>query len=120
MCYNFRLVVALAKDLRKEFYPYYIRFLDQLIDVLNTKDTDVLEWTFQCLAYIFKFLWRYLIKDIHNVLSSLLPLLDSNKPDYVNNFAAESFSFVARKVHDRKLFLISILKLLKHKPEVSL
>ncbi|CAH2002387.1 unnamed protein product [Acanthoscelides obtectus] len=104
------LVVALAKDLQKEFYSFYPQFLEVLILLLNTKDSDQLEWTFTCLAYIFKFLWRPLVKDINKVFKSLLPLLSDTKPEYVNNFAAESFAFVARKVKDKRSFLVLLLK----------
>ncbi|PSN56059.1 hypothetical protein C0J52_11812, partial [Blattella germanica] len=111
------LVVALAQDLRQEFYSYYSEFVQHLIALLNSKDSEQLEWTFTCLAYIFKFLWRYLVKDVEIVFTGLLPLLDDSKPEYINNFAAESFAFVARKVKDKKAFLSLVLKTLKKHPE---
>jgi U3 small nucleolar RNA-associated protein 20 len=52
------------------------------------------------------------------VFNDLLPLLEDSKPDYVNNFAAESFAFVARKVKDKRAFLLLVLKTLKKHPEV--
>ncbi|KAL1517967.1 hypothetical protein ABEB36_001661 [Hypothenemus hampei] len=104
------VVVAVARDLQKEFYPYYQSFIVIIIDLLNTKDSEQLEWTFSCLAYLFKILWRPMIKNIHEVFDSLLPLLSENKPEYINNFAAESFAFVARKVKDRQPFLKLLLK----------
>ncbi|KAH1010705.1 small subunit processome component 20 homolog [Dendroctonus ponderosae] len=103
-------VVALAQDLRKEFYPYYQKFLEVIIDLLNTKDTEQLEWTFSCLAHLFKILWRPMIKNIHEVFTSLLPLLSDGKPEYINAFAAESFAFVARKVKDIPAFLELLVK----------
>lgn len=115
---NFRIVVAVAKDLQREFYQYYPQLLEVLIDLLNTKDAEQLEWTFTCLAYLFKFLWRSLVKDINNVFNALLPLLSDNKPDYINSFAAESFAFVARKVRDRKAFLTLLLKAVRNKHDV--
>ncbi|KAJ9576725.1 hypothetical protein L9F63_025376 [Diploptera punctata] len=111
------LVIALARDLGQEFYPYYPEFVQNLTGLLNVKDSEQLEWSFTCLAYLFKFLWRYLVKDVGIVFTGLLPLLDDSKPDYINNFAAESFAFVARKVKDKKAFLILILKTLKKHPE---
>lgn len=114
-----RIVVALAKDLQKEFYPYYLQFLEVLIELLNTKDAEQLDWTFTCLAHLFKFLWRPLVKDINVVFNSLLPLLSDTKPDYINSFAAESFAFVARKVKDKKAFLSLLLKAVKTKQDVS-
>lgn len=91
-----------------------------MIDLLNTKDTEQLEWTFTCLAHLFKFLWRLLVKDINVVFNSLLPLLSDTKPDYINNFAAESFAFVARKVKDKNAFLGHLLKAVKSKHDVSI
>ncbi|KAJ8922427.1 hypothetical protein NQ315_004373 [Exocentrus adspersus] len=111
------IVVAVAKDLQKEFYQYYPQLLEVLIELLNTKDAEQLEWTFTCLAYLFKFLWRSLVKDINKVFNTLLPLLSDNKPEYINSFAAESFAFVARKVRDKKSFLSLLLKAVKNKQD---
>lgn len=112
------MVIALARDLQQEFYPHYSEFVHNLIDLLDTKDSDVLEWTFTCLAFLSKFLWRYLVKDVRIVFNDLLPLLEDSKPDYINSFAAESFAFVARKVKDKRAFLLLVLKTLKKHPEV--
>ncbi|XP_075229923.1 small subunit processome component 20 homolog [Lycorma delicatula] len=114
------LVVALAQDLTQEFYVYYPQFHVKLISLLNTKDVDQLEWTFTCLAYLFKSLWRYIVKDLTSVFDSLIPLLSNNKPQYINNFAADSFAFVARKVKDKRSLLKLILSsLYKTKDGVS-
>jgi U3 small nucleolar RNA-associated protein 20 len=114
-----RLTVALAKDLHQEFYPHYEAFLSRLIALLDTKDTDQLEWTFECLAYLFKFLWRLLVNNLPTVFEALLPLLGSSKPYYINNFAAESFAFVARKIKDQRKFVKLVLRSLKKFPDVS-
>lgn len=111
--------MAVAKDLRKDFYPYYKDFVEVLIVLLNTKDVEQLEWTFTCLAYLFKFLWRPLVKDITLVFNTLHPLLSRHKPEYINSFAAESFAFVARKVKDQDAFLLHVLQSVKRKDDVS-
>ncbi|XP_060519305.1 small subunit processome component 20 homolog [Cylas formicarius] len=111
------LVVAVAQDLQKEFYKHYPEFLEVLISLLSTKDTDQLEWAFHCLAYLFKFLWRPLIKNINNVFNSLLPLLSDSRPEYINSFAAESFAFIARKVKDKEGFLEHLLKAVTNKKD---
>uniref|UniRef100_A0A6P7FQB3 Small subunit processome component 20 homolog n=1 Tax=Diabrotica virgifera virgifera TaxID=50390 RepID=A0A6P7FQB3_DIAVI len=111
------LIVALARDLQKEFHQYFPEVLETLINLMNTKNTEQLEWIFTCLAYLFKFLWRPLVKDINSVFNSLLPLLSDSKPEYINNFAAESFAFVARKVKDKKTFLNLLLKTVKSQPD---
>ncbi|CAG2062186.1 unnamed protein product [Timema podura] len=68
------LVVAFARDLYHDFYPYYQRVLTLLISLLSAKDADVLEWVFTALAYVFKFLWRCLVRNVNVVFDSLLPL----------------------------------------------
>nr|CAD7588810.1 unnamed protein product [Timema genevievae] len=111
------LVVAFARDLYHDFYPYYQRVLTLLISLLSAKDADVLEWVFTALAYVFKFLWRCLVRNVNVVFDSLLPLLSNSRPQYVNNFAAESFAFVARKVKDKRGFLVLMLRTLETRPQ---
>lgn len=113
------MVSALAKDLRREFYPYFTSYLPVLIELLLNKDPDQIEWTFTCLANLFKFLMKYLKDDkrIRIVLKNILPLLSDTKPNYINNFAAESFAFVARKV-EKIHFMKLIFGLLNDHPDV--
>ena len=110
-------MVAVARDLQKDFYDYFPQFLPVIIDLLNTKDAEQLELTFTALAYLFKLQWRYLIKNIDTAFDLLLPLLEESKPEYVNNFAAESFAFVVRKVRDRDSFFRLVLRTLQDKKQ---
>ncbi|XP_050683521.1 small subunit processome component 20 homolog [Leptidea sinapis] len=107
------ILVSLAKDLRSDFYPYFPDILDILIKLLDTKDAEKLEWTLICLAFLFKILKPYLKKDITLVLTRIIPLLSETKPQYINNFAAESFAFVARDIKDKKKFVESLLSYLE-------
>lgn len=107
------MVVAIAKDLQKDFYEYFPQFLSEIICLLQTKNTEQIEYAFTTLAYLFKFLWRYLIKNVKTVVALLLPLLADNQPVYINRFAAESFAFVVRKVKDKDSFLKLVLHILK-------
>lgn len=111
--------MSLAKDLREDFYPEFPRFLDILIRLLNTKDAERLEWTLVCLAFLFKILKPHLKKDIAVVLKRIIPLLSESQPQYINNFAAESFAFVARDIRDKKKFLDLVLNYLKTNEDVS-
>ncbi|XP_044750615.1 small subunit processome component 20 homolog [Coccinella septempunctata] len=111
------LTASLASDLRENFYEHYHDFYDILIELLETKDTEQLEWVFQCLAYFFHKLWKCLVKDFKKIFLSLLPLLSESKAEYINNFAAESFTFVTRKVKDRKYLLDLILKTVNRKKD---
>lgn len=100
--------------MREDFYPYFQRFLNQLIQLLNSKDAEQIEWTFVCLAFLFKTLKPFLKKDITIVFNAILPLLSRRTTEYVQNFAAECFSFVARDIKDKSKFLQLILIGLKH------
>lgn len=114
-------MVALAKDLGKEFYPYFVSteksFLTVLIRLLDIKESDQLEWTLICLAYLFKCLKPYLKKDITTVFDALIPLLDNRSGEHITNFAAECFSFVVRDIKDKEQFLLAILSKLNVKIE---
>ncbi|XP_053608053.1 small subunit processome component 20 homolog [Plodia interpunctella] len=113
------ILVSLAKDLRNDFYPHFPRFLDILLKLLNTKDAERLEWTLICLAFLFKVLKPYLKKDIAVVLKKIIPLLSDGQPQYINNFAAESFAFVARDIKDKKKFIDLVLDYLKSNEDAT-
>lgn len=57
---------------------------------------------FQCvftsLAYLFKFLWRYMVKDIERVFKLHSELLHLTTKTHIRQFAVESFGFLLRKV----------------------
>lgn len=103
----------MARDLREEFYGYLVNaerpILSTLINLLNTKEPEQLEWTLVCLAHLFKILKPYLKKDFSAVFEAILPLLDSSHAEHITNFAVECFAFVARDIVDKEKFLIAIL-----------
>ena len=74
--------------------------MEAIIDLLNVKDAEQLEYAFTTLAYLFKFLRQYMIKNVGGIFKLLLPLLEDTKPAYINDFAAESFAYVVRHVKD--------------------
>nr|XP_016929874.1 small subunit processome component 20 homolog [Drosophila suzukii] len=105
------LLYVLARDLREEFYPYFQRVLDRLICLLNTQDSEQLEWTLICLAHLFKTLKPYLKRNIGVVFNAILPLLDEQHyAEHVTNFAVECFAYIARDVRDFPRFLAYVLK----------
>lgn len=110
----FRFVVALARDLRDEFYVYLVRSEKSLFKIifnlLNTKEPDQLEWTLITLAYLFKILKPYLKKDFSAVFNSLLPLIDDGRnAENITNFAVECFAFIVRDITEKEKFLTAIL-----------
>ncbi|CAH1799075.1 unnamed protein product [Owenia fusiformis] len=114
------LVVQLARDLQSDFYPLFPAFFRILVKLLSVyhHDTETLEKIFVCLSYIFKFLWRHLLKDIENVFTLFCPLLDESYKEYIRNFAAESFAFLMRKVKDRDALFDFMFKKLVENPKL--
>ncbi|XP_053694515.1 small subunit processome component 20 homolog [Sabethes cyaneus] len=103
------ILVALAKDLRAEFCPYFFQFFDKLIVLLDTRDSEILEHTFLCLAVLLKTLRGFLRKKLDQIFKRLVQMLEESKPLYITNFAAECFGFLARDIANKKelIYMIS-------------
>lgn len=105
------MLVALAKDLREDFYPHFEKFLVELVKLLKTQDVEQTEWTLICLAHLFKALKPFLCKDITVVVQQIVPLLsENNQPDHIINFAVECFAFLVKNLRDKNVFLLTILR----------
>lgn len=99
------LLVSFARDLGPDFEPYFGRSLTLLSDiVVKSKDVNVLEWTFNCLAHLLKYLSRLLVNDMKPVFSALSDLLgrEYQKP-FAVRFAGEAISFLVRKAKTEAL-----------------
>uniref|UniRef100_A0A8C0AVP8 UTP20 small subunit processome component n=1 Tax=Buteo japonicus TaxID=224669 RepID=A0A8C0AVP8_9AVES len=110
------LVVQLARDLQADFYPHFPDFFLAITKLLDTQDTELLEWAFTSLSYLYKYLWRLMVKDIHNIYSLYSTLLAHHKL-HIRNFAAESFVFLMRKVSDKNAIFNLMLRDLGEHPE---
>ncbi|XP_029019229.1 small subunit processome component 20 homolog [Betta splendens] len=109
------LVVQLARDLQTDFYPHFPDFFVLITGLLDTRDTEVLEWVFTCLSYLYKYLWRIMVKDMNNIYS-LYSTLMAHKKEHIRNFAAESFAFLMRKVPDLDALLTLMFLDLQQNP----
>ncbi|AGO12351.1 AaceriAEL006Wp [[Ashbya] aceris (nom. inval.)] len=100
------LLSQFCHDLGPDFLKFYERTLLLLIDLLDEsikfENSDVFEWGFNCLAYIFKYLSRQLTQDLIPTFTMLFPLL-SHKKEYMSRFAAEALSFLIRKSSAKNL-----------------
>ncbi|KAF4793836.1 Small subunit processome component 20 like protein [Turdus rufiventris] len=113
------LVVQLARDLQADFYPHFHDFFLAITKLLDTQDTELLEWAFTSLSYLYKYLWRLMVKDIDNIYSLYSTLLAHHKL-HIRNFAAESFVFLMRKVSDKnELFNLMLRDLGEHPEKVE-
>ncbi|KAM3588219.1 uncharacterized protein V6R79_024222 [Siganus canaliculatus] len=110
------LVVQLARDLQTDFYPHFPDFFLLIASLLDTKDTELLEWAFTCLSYLYKYLWRVMVRDMSNIYSLYSTLLE-HKKEHIRKFAAESFSFLMRKVPDLDALLNHVFSDLQEHPD---
>ena len=95
----FDLLANLAHDLGAQFEVFFPDAL-RLVTSISTKhpDVEVIEWSFECIAWLFKYLSRLLVPDLRPVFDIMAPLL-GKEPQKVHTtrFAAEAFSFLLRR-----------------------
>ncbi|KAL9600747.1 MAG: hypothetical protein Q9219_002988 [cf. Caloplaca sp. 3 TL-2023] len=93
------LLLSFAHDLGPNFETHFSGSVT-LVTSLATRNTDVevIEWSFNCLAWLFKYLSRLLVPDLRPLLRIMLPLLGKEPQKlFIARFAAESLSFLLRK-----------------------
>ena len=100
------LVAALARDLQDEFYVYFPRVLSALMELIDPQDPNLLELVFSCIGMIFKCLHRLMLDDMPNVFTLYRSFLFTERvsgarKSFIRNFAAETFSFLLRKIKSR-------------------
>ena len=61
------LLAQFTRDLQHEAYQYFEEIYTALTKVLRSRDPEIIENAFVCLAYIFKYLWRYMLEDSQKV-----------------------------------------------------
>ena len=100
------LLSQFCHDLGPDFLPFYEEALQTLISLLDSSNKfdspDALEWGFNCLAYLFKYLSRVLSQDLVPTFTLLLPLL-SHPREFMSRFSAEALSFLIRKAKVKNL-----------------
>ncbi|KAI0538097.1 armadillo-type protein [Xylaria digitata] len=95
----FDLLTAFAHDLGTRFEKHYPRALSLIIQVASRpQDAAVVEWTFACLAFLFKYLSKLIVPDLRPTYDLLVPLLGkARNPAHITRFAAEALSFLVKK-----------------------
>ncbi|OJD19004.1 hypothetical protein AJ78_01033 [Emergomyces pasteurianus Ep9510] len=93
------LVAQFARDLGQRFERHFASTVTLVASVAAThSNIEVIEWSFTCLAWIFKFLSRLLVPDLRQLLGIMSPYLGKERQKhFVTRFAAESMSFLVRK-----------------------
>lgn len=93
------LLAHFAHDLDTRFEAHFAQAVSVVASVAaKHEDPAVVEWSFTCLAWLFKYLSRLLTPDLRPLYDLMSPYLgvESQKP-FIIRFAAESMSFLLRK-----------------------
>jgi len=110
------LVSQFAHDLGTRFEDKFPAALNAITKLAATNaDVEVIEWSFTCLAWLFKYLSKLLVPDLRPLYDVMAPLLGKSKQKtFVSRFAAESLSFLLRRAsvsyHINPIWLQSIIK----------
>ena len=88
-----------AHDLDIRFEKHFQRAVATIAAVASKhQDPAVVEWSFTCLAWLFKYLSRLLAPDLRSLYDLMAPYLGkAAQKTFIVRFAAESLSFLLRK-----------------------
>ncbi|KAL8860417.1 MAG: hypothetical protein Q9178_003076 [Gyalolechia marmorata] len=93
------LLASFAHDLASRFDCHFSDAVT-LVTSLAAKhsDVEVIEWSFNCLAWLFKYMSRLLVRDLRPLFRAMSPFLGKEPQKFfTTRFAAESMSFLVKK-----------------------
>ncbi|EDN98400.1 hypothetical protein SS1G_13258 [Sclerotinia sclerotiorum 1980 UF-70] len=93
------LITDFAHDLGPRFEKHYAKALELVTSIAGTpQDVAVIEWSFTCLAFLFKYLSKLIVPDLRPTYDLMAPLLGKHRqPPHIARFAAEAMSFLIKK-----------------------
>lgn len=93
------LMGRFAHDLGVRFEGHFSETVTLITCVASKhSDVQVIEWSFTCLAWLFKYLSRLLVPDLQSLYHIMAPLLGREQQKvHTTRFAAEAMSFLLRK-----------------------
>lgn len=93
------LITDFAHDLGPRFERHYAKTLEMVTSIAGTpQDVEVIEWSFTCLAFMFKYLSKLLVPDLRPTYDKMAPLLGKHRQrPHIARFAAEAMSFLVKK-----------------------
>ncbi|PQE11527.1 hypothetical protein CJF31_00011053 [Rutstroemia sp. NJR-2017a BVV2] len=93
------LITDFAHDLGPRFEKHYEKALRLVTSIPGTpQDVAVIEWSFTCLAFLFKYLSKLVVPDLRPTYDLMAPLLGKHRhPPHIARFAAEAMSFLVKK-----------------------
>ncbi|EMR11842.1 hypothetical protein PNEG_00264 [Pneumocystis murina B123] len=104
------LLVSFSRDLKEEFNPFIIKTFEILESILISEDVNVIKWTFNSIAYLFKYLLEVVLNNFENIFQILSKLLRKNTTKlYIIRYTAEAIAFLFKRINDtQKILLIKL------------
>lgn len=107
------LLTQFVHDLGSDFMAYYSRALKLLIDISldvqindlqnNVGSSNLLEWIFNNVSFMFKYLSKELVGDFKSTFDILLPILSIQKQQYLARFCSEALSYIIKRMKPSQL-----------------
>lgn len=92
------LMIALIKDLRGDIYGEFVELvMPAVIAIIDVQNFDLLDGIFSLFSFSFKFLLKPIRDDIANFYEVFQELI-VHKNRHLRHFAAQSFSYIVRKI----------------------
>ena len=93
------LLTYFAHDLGTRFERHYAKALDLITSIAGSQqDVEVIEWSFTCLTFMFKYLSKLLVPDLRPTYNLMAPLLGKQRRQpHIARFAAEAMSFLVKR-----------------------
>jgi len=93
------LLTDFAHDLGARFERHYAKALEMVTTIAGIpQDVEVIEWSFTCLAFLFKYLSKLLVSDLRPTYNLMAPLMGKHRQQpHIARFAAEAMSFLVKK-----------------------
>ncbi|XP_015790909.1 small subunit processome component 20 homolog [Tetranychus urticae] len=107
------LIVALATDIGELFYPYFEPTFEALVKLMDSQDPKLVENIFMALANLFKILSREIQKQasyIQKIFALFKGLFSNKRPEFIRSFAAQSLTYLIRKISKKDEVIQVVLK----------
>lgn len=97
-----KLISQLARDLRQEFYPYFQDIFSSLANIFAPNDAKFIDDFFKCILFLLKFLQKWLIQDIENVINLFVHSYFSKNEEFIRRLSAQCLAFLMRQCQSKK------------------
>ncbi|KAG4303589.1 hypothetical protein PCK1_000107 [Pneumocystis canis] len=104
------LLVSFSRDLKEEFNPFIIETFKLLESLLDYEHINVIEWTFNTIAYLFKYLSEVVLNNFEKIFQILSKLLGKTTTKlYIIRYTAETVAFLFKRINNmQKIMLIKL------------